>query len=111
MKTQDNRHFYAVMWKAFDWREGKTCFRILSNQVYFEKYDTDINIYTTNVSANEWTWMSHDGHEHHHTKSPFKAKAFPGLELKLVDSEHGPGPMLRNRYKIAILFIAYHYER
>ena len=25
-KTQDNRHFYAVMWKAFDWREGKHYF-------------------------------------------------------------------------------------
>ena len=55
--------------------------------------------------------MSHDGHEHHHTKDPFKARAFPGLELKLVDSEHGPGPMLRNRYQKAILFLAIHYER
>ena len=47
--------------------------------------------------ANEWTWQSHDGHEHHHVQEPFKAKAFPGLELKLVDSVNGPGEMLRNR--------------
>ena len=94
------------MWKAFDWREGKAYFLILSTLVYFEKYDSYLKD-TTNVSANEWTWMSHDGHEHHHTKDPFKAKAFPGLELKLVDSEQGPGAMLRNRYKREIFFLAY----
>ena len=48
-------------------------------------------------SANDWTWEDHDGHEHHHDKYPFRAKAFPGLELKVVDSLTGPGPMLRNR--------------
>ena len=41
--------------------------------------------------------MDHDGHEHHHEKYPFEAKAFPGLELKVVDSVTGPGPLLRNR--------------
>lgn len=49
------------------------------------------------ILANDWTWMDHDGHEHHHDKYPFRAKAFPGLELKVVDSLSGPGPMLRNR--------------
>lgn len=64
---QSNRQFYAVTWKAFDWRE-----------------EPDVN------------WESHDGSEHHSDRFPFRAKAFPGLELKLVNSKTGPGPMMRN---------------
>ena len=39
--------------------------------------------------------------------TPFRAVAEPGIQMKLVQSETGPGQMLRNRYAHIKVFNSY----